>query len=289
MRRHCRIIATTTFAFWAATLSASANEIYLAQNATGSNSGVDCANAKTIAFFNSPANWGAASNQIGPGTVVHLCGLIAAPANSTGLIFQGSGTSGSPITLRFETDAVLESPYWASSVAGTSAGAITLGVGHAWLVIDGGGNGLIRNTGNGSSLANKVASTGISGFNCSNCTVKNLTIANLYVNVAGDGSLGDNSVVRALDVSGSNWSVHDNSIHDCGWCVVDFFAAGDTHTEIYRNDIFNMGHAVAFAPTSLAFCSAPCLLLHDNHIHDAANWTAPGCPFHNDGLHTFGF
>src|SRR5262249_10157401 len=36
-------------------------------------------------------------------------------------------------------------------------------------------------------------------------------------------------------------------------------------------------------------CSSPCLSLHDNHIHDAANWTAPGCPFHNDGLHTFGF
>jgi hypothetical protein len=58
--------------------------------------------------------------------------------------------------------------------------------------------------------------------------------------------------------------------------------------EIYNNNIYNMGHAVAYVTAGANACTGDCLLLHDNHIHDAANWSASGCPFHQDGLHTFG-
>src|SRR5262249_9074967 len=148
--------------------------IYLSQNGTASASGADCGNAVPVSFFNSAPNWGSGVNQIGPGTTVHLCGTITGPANSTGLSFQGSGTSGNPITLVFEKDAVMQAPYWASSVGGSAAGAITLDSGRSWIVVDGGQNGVIRNTANGSSWPNRAASTGISGFNCSNCTIRNL-------------------------------------------------------------------------------------------------------------------
>jgi hypothetical protein len=279
--------------FWSSVLVLSAgvalaSDIFVAQTATGADTGSACTAAHSYTFFNNAANWGSGTGKIGPGTTVHLCGTFTGTAGSTELTFQGSGTSGSPITVLFEANAVLQSPYWSTSLGGTPAGAITFGTGRSWLVVDGGTNGIVQNTANGSSLANHIASTGISGFNCSNCTVRNLTIANLYVNISGSGTLGDNSVVRAIDFNGPNWSIHDNTIHDCGWCVFDGYQNGDTHTEVFNNNIYNMGHAVAYAASTANACSSPCLLLHDNHIHDAANWSASGCPFHQDGLHTFG-
>jgi hypothetical protein len=269
-------------------MAAFASDIFVAQSAVGADTGFDCGSAHSYTFFNTEGNWGTGSGKIGPGTTVHVCGTIIGTAGGTGLSFQGNGASGNPITLLFEANAVLQAPFWAPSLGGSPAGAITFGVGRSWLTIDGGANGIVQNTANGSGLANHVPSTGVSGFNCSSCTVRNLTIANLYVNLSGSGTLGDNSVVRAIDFNGPNWSIHDNTIHDCGWCVFDGYQDGDTHTEIFNNNIYNMGHAIAYAASTSNGCSSPCLLLHDNHIHDAANWSAPGCPFHQDGLHTFG-
>ena len=266
----------------------SASDIYIAQNAAGANTGADCADAHSAGWFNSSANWGSNAGQIGPGTTVHLCGTFTGAADSTMLTFQGSGASGQPITLLFEPGAVLQAPYWASSVGGTTAGAITLGKSRSWIIVDGGTNGLVQNTANGSSLANHAPSTGISGFGCSNCTVQNLSIANIYVNVSGSGSLGDNSVARAIDFTGSNWTIANNTIHDCGWCVVDFYSGtSDTNENIYGNNVYNFGHAFALAAAATN-ASLSNYWLHDNHIHDTANWSASGCPFHQDGLHTFG-
>ena len=69
-----------------------ANDIYIGQNASGSGNGSSCANARAASFFNSGGNWGSGATQIGPGTVVHLCGNI-----TSGLTFQGDGTSGNPV------------------------------------------------------------------------------------------------------------------------------------------------------------------------------------------------
>ena len=282
-----KLIFAVMFVILVAGLS-NASDVYIAQNAAGGNTGADCADAHSAAWFNSSANWGSNTGQIGPGVTAHLCGTFTGAAGSTMLTFQGSGVSGQPIRLLFESGAVLQAPYWASSMGGASSGAITLGRGRSWIVVDGGTNGLVQNTANGSSLANHAASTGVSGFNCSNCTIQNLTIANVYVNLSGDGSLGDNSVARAIDFTGSNWTISNNIIHDCGWCVVDFYSGtGDTNENIYGNNVYNFGHAFALA-ASASNASLSNYSLHDNHIHDTANWSASGCPFHQDGLHTFG-
>jgi hypothetical protein len=264
----------------------SATDIYITQN--GSPTGVCASNVQTPAFFNTAGNWGSGAAQIGPGTTVHLCGTFTFPAGTTGFTFQGSGSSGSPITLRFESGAILQAPYFANSLGGTPAGAITLGIGRSWLTVDGANTGKIQNTANGSSLTNAQPSSGVSGFGCTNCTVKNLTIANLYVNVAGNGTLGDNSVVRAIDFNGKNWTISNNIIHDCGWCIFDAYADGDTNANISNNDVSNFGHGMMYAAGSAVTAVAPALLLHDNHFHDTANWGASGCPYHQDGLHTFG-
>lgn len=76
------------------TSAAAANTIYIAESSAGAANGADCADAYAASFFNSPANWGTGSNQIGAGTTVQLCGTI-----TTNLTFQGSGSSGSPVVL----------------------------------------------------------------------------------------------------------------------------------------------------------------------------------------------
>lgn len=79
---------------FASRATASANSVYLAQSEAGTADGADCADAYAYSFFNTSANWGSGTTQIGPGTTVHLCGTITSP-----LTFRGSGASGSPVVL----------------------------------------------------------------------------------------------------------------------------------------------------------------------------------------------
>ena len=87
---------------FAVTVFSSASDIYVAQNTTGGNTGADCADAHSAAWFNTPANWGSGGNQIGPGTTVHLCGVFTGTAGATMLTIQGSGSNGNPVTIKFE-------------------------------------------------------------------------------------------------------------------------------------------------------------------------------------------
>ncbi len=89
-------------------------DIYIAQSAAGGNTGADCADALAYTFFNTSSNWASTytGGKISPGTTVHLCGTITGTntANTNILRTQGAGTSGSPITIHFETGAIVQSP-----------------------------------------------------------------------------------------------------------------------------------------------------------------------------------
>lgn len=266
--------------------SASASDFYFAQSSAGSNNGTSCANA--YAYNDGTNGWNTAGKQTA-GNTLHVCGTFTGSANQSPLLtFSHSGSSGNPITLIFESGAILQAPYFSNSEGGTTGGAITLGNGQSWITINGNGVGVIQNTANGSSLANQQPSTAISGFGCSHCTITSLTIANMYVNVTNSGTLGDNSVVRAIDFNGSNWNITNNTIHDCGWCIFDSYANGDTNDNVSFNDVSAMGHGMMYAAASAVASVAPALFFHDNLIHDTVNWQATGCPFHQDGIHTFG-
>jgi hypothetical protein len=128
-------------------LRGSAASIYIAQTAAGSANGADCADAYAYSFFNTGGNWGSGSTQIGPGTEVHVCGTWSGSAGQQFLTVQGSGTSGNPVTIHFETNAIMEAPYF----SGTS-GAINVGA-NSYITVDGGTNGIIENTLNGTAGA----------------------------------------------------------------------------------------------------------------------------------------
>ena len=71
---------------------------------------------------------------------MHLCGTFTALVGASGyLSFQGSGTSGNPITFDFETNALLQAPYW-----GTGAAIFASGL--SYVMVDGGTNGTIQAT-----------------------------------------------------------------------------------------------------------------------------------------------
>jgi hypothetical protein len=67
-------------------------------------------------------------------------------------------------------------------------GAIT--VANSYIIVDGGSNGIIENTANGSQLANQQSSLGIDVRAVNSAIVRNLTIQNIFQNVASVNSNG---------------------------------------------------------------------------------------------------
>ena len=160
---------------------AGVTNVYVAQVAAGAANGSSCANADAAAFFNTAGNWGSGSTQIGPGTTVHFCGTI-----TSAMTAQGSGASGSPLTLLFESGANITLPVC------PSGGCLNI-QNQNYIIVDGGTpcgyisqamvncNGTIQSTASGSAFGNGSTSAfGVEATNCSNCEIRNLTIANVY-------------------------------------------------------------------------------------------------------------
>jgi len=262
-----------------------ANDIYLAQNAAGAGDASSCANAKSISFFNSSGNWGTGSSQIGPGDTVHLCGTIAGAAGSTALTFQGGGTSGNLITVLFEPGAVLSAPYWSIN------GAINI-TNHDYVTVDGGSNGIIRNTANGTGMANSAGSRGVSATGSSNITIKKLSISNICVHSSTADTKGcqtnGNNADALYVYGGSNNTISGNTIDDAHWGIFVPFP-GSTVTSninISNNTLFNVDHGVAVGDgNSSAQLSG--MIISGNTFHDMVNWDDVNDTFHHDYIHVF--
>lgn len=255
--------------------SAAAKDIYVSQSGTGT--GTSCTDTLPVSWFNTAANWGSGPSQIGPGTTVHLCGTFAGSAGQTMLTFQGSGVSGSPITLLFESGANLTAPYWSSN------GAINTN-GNTWLVVNGDvtnhRQGVIQNTANGTSLANLQISRGILADNCTNCTIQNMTIANLYVHSStSDAGISASSVNCVRDIGGDNFSVNNVLCHDAGWGI---FATSSNFT-LSNSEIYNVDHGAADAKTGSGTLTN--INIYGNHFHDYAAWDTGANAYHHDGIH----
>jgi hypothetical protein len=258
--------------------TALANGVYIAQTAVGAANGADCANALGVTYFNTSGNWASGTpngTQIGPGTTVHLCGTFTGTAGSTMLTVQGSGSSGNPITVLFESGASLTAPYWNGS-----SGAINTN-GKTDVVIDGGTGGVIQATANGTNLTYKQASLGIQAVNCTRCTVKNLTIANMYVHVPNDTILQINEAAAIKYIPANNFTVDHCTVHDGLWLLDGW----GTNLTITNNEIYHMDHGIAIGPSG----QATNITIAGNHFHDWVNWdTGAANAYHHDGIHMWG-
>lgn len=260
-----------------------AEDFYI--GATGSTTITDCQSScsSTCSYtvFNTAGNWGAGDGKISGGDTVHICGTLTGTAGTNLLTFQGSGTAGNVITLKFEAGAILTATYW-----GVDANAAIYASGKDYITIDGGTNGIIRATANGTSLANQQDNQGIQLYNSSHVTVQNLTISDMYVRVSGTEQ---NDYGTGIYINCSGNAVHSvtitaNIINDALQGIATKFCAGSQDYEISYNTISNVnwGGAVSHGENSSTITN---LNIHHNTISGWGNWddTSASNSFHHNG------
>jgi len=273
-----KLFVLVVFAF--ITIGSSATDIYIAQTAAGANNGADCADAHAVTWFNSSANWGTAAGQIGPGTVVHLCGTI-----SSNLTVQASGAAGNDIEILFEANAMLSQPACNPS-------CLNLG-GKDYLLVDGGSDGIIQNTANGTGLANNVGSYGIlfgSGNSCgSNIEIRNLTVQNIYVRTAGtDEGAGASDSGGIYGVNcGSNISVHNNTSTYAHVNIILAPYGSQSNYSVYDNTTDNATWGINIQAGSTT-SGVNGLYIYGNDVNDGTSWNDVNGTFHEDGIFVFG-
>jgi hypothetical protein len=258
-----------------------AKDIYVAHNSAGAINGADCTNAYSATWFNSSANWGSAATQINPGDTVHLCGSFAGTAGNTMLSVQGSGVAGRPITVLFETNAVLTAPYWPYATGAISCNN------HAYITIDGGSNGLIQNTADGTALAYQQNSKGVDGggTGCTNFTVKNLRISNLYIRTPL-------STTDATDTAGisliANNSIATKNTIDHSRVGIGLSFSNTSNGEISFNTETFVEHGITVGDTNNN-STLTGIKIHDNDLGGGAYLWDSGSAnmWHHDPIHVF--
>jgi hypothetical protein len=246
-----------------------AKDIYVAQTAQGSDTGADATNAHSAVWFNNSGNWGGGTTQINPGDTVHLIGGITST-----LAVQAGGTVGNVTTIYFESGAKLTQP----------ASTLMRCENVSYVVIDGGANGVIENTDNGTALGHQIATSGVYASGSSNLEIKNLTIRNLYVHTSTADNGPDVTTDGAIYFNGmgNNVSIHDNTFSDVGWVInLQGATAGTIGLAIYNNSFTNYDHGIA-GMGGIAGAS-----IHHNHFGSTANWDTTSNRWHHDGIHIF--
>ncbi len=252
--------------------------VYLAQSSAGAIDATSCANARAISYFNSSGNWGSGSTQIGPSTVVHLCGTL-----TTAIAFQASGTAGNVTKVLFETGAKFSAATWAGN-----AKIIDMGSGLSYIEVDGGTNGIIEATDNGSSdnYSNQSSFFGIEGEVCSHCRIHNLTIGDLFIkDEAGEDGYPNSGCGICMEDS-NNLQIDHNVIHDVQTCVDLSTSSHDMSAlEENNNTLFHCSAGTNMGVNGDHAVSG--FLFHDNEIYDWCNWDLTSNHLHHDGLHIF--
>jgi hypothetical protein len=280
------------FAFSALGFS-SATDVYITPN--GTSQGACTTSPQTLAWFNNSSSWGSGSNQIGPGTTVHLCGTFTFSSGATGLTAQGSGSAGSPITILFESGATLQAPDFGSGGAGIRLDGLN------YITVDGGGtgnagggtfapNGIIQATLSGTSggsciggpCSHNNGGTGISGVNTNNITIKNLLIRDMYLRTSTADQAPDWSNYFCIHASpSSNLTIDNNLMRDSG----EILAPNGDNIIISNNDISNTNHGLSLGAGSTSWTGT---YIYNNHFHDMNSWDAGSpFPYHHDGIHIF--
>ncbi len=267
-----RFILVLGFLF--AALPAGAKDFYVGGTQAGTGTGTGCSTAKPIIWLANAASWGTAAAQIGPGTTVHLCGIINGTPGQQLFVVRTNGTSTSPITIKWEPNAILSAPYW------SAMGAIYAS-GRSYIVFDGGTNGMIRNTANGTTGAYKQSTRAIYASYCNGCVVKNLTVANLYVRTATTDLAPTQTAINCVYfLQANNFTVNHLTCHDAGWAL----AGNGNNVTIEYSNLYNIDHGLAWGATGRMSGFS----IHDNHIHGYTNWDSTTNAYHHDGIHMWG-
>jgi len=208
------------------------------------------------------------------------------------LTVQGSGAAGNPIIIQSDSGLPvnLTAPYW-----NATRGALYCS-GQSYVTFDGNTTGVIQNSANGSLLASQQQSEGIVD-NCSNSTVENWTIENIYVHVTANSSdcTSAGNCVDSQCVSINNADhvlVINNVTHDCRVAIGFNLPNSVNYTswEVSHNTIYNADHGITIG-SNASNTSIASVLVHDNEIYNGSNWdslfASGNCDWHHDGVHVF--
>jgi hypothetical protein len=218
---------------------------------------------------------------------VLICGTFTGSAGATEFTFQKSGNSSSPVTLKFDSGAVLSAPYWSAN------GAISC-TNLSYITVDGGSTGVIQNTANGTNQSNHQSSAGFAANGCTNSQVMNLTIKNIYINAGSSSNASDTNGVNTQDIvfnGNSTDSVVANNTLSQAKTGVMFCAdpGGDASgVQIYGNNISDMDWGINVGGGDNGDTMNG-LLVHDNTITNWTNWQFPTDAMHQDGMIFFNF
>ncbi len=259
-------------------LSLASDTFYVSQSggSMSCNSGSQTTN--TSIFFNSSSNWQnpKTAGKIGPGDTVWLCGTFTGALNSNILTIQASGSSGSPITIKWDSSATLTSP-----ACGQNGAACFNTNSMSWLVLDGGSSSpSVTDTANGTSLANQINSTALNAQSCNNCEIRNLTITNMYV-ITGNNDSNEMGVGIQVGCT-SNTLVHDNSLDQMASPISDGFCDGDTADSFYNNTIDHFNHGIEIGNNGNQRISN--FSIYGNHLKNMVTWDTANDYHHHDGI-----
>lgn len=266
--------------------------IYYAQAAAGTGLGTDCSNPIAVHDvtngFNVAGKWGVGATQIGQDTIVHYCSVYNGTAGEADVFFfQAGGASGHPITLIFDSGAKLSSPVWASFTGAPITNH------QNWIIIDGGTNGIIENTDNGTGLGHNQNSGAIysdgSNVIIRNWHINNLCRHTLTSDLTGCGTSGSNPF--AIQWAGSNNTITNNVCDYTYSCVHMSQGTTDTGNVVSNNTATHMNWGVSVGLNSTS--NSGTLDIFGNDISIAVNWddTGTGCGgtpcFHHNGIFLF--
>ena len=263
----------------ASVLPLSAADIYFAQSSAGANNGADCADAYSVTRFNTDdSNWT-------PGNTLHLCGTFTGTAGQTMLTVQASGSIGNPITILFESGASLQAPYWGAQYHGAIDS-----IGMSNIVINGGANGFIENTANGTALANQAASQGIYVSHPTNILIENLTILAIYANGGSNPAATDTGGTNCNDIyvyaPVANLTISNNVLMAARAGVrVDFGATSIAGLNISGNSISDHCWGIMVGAGSGGETTSG-INLNNNTITNWTNWQCPSASVYCDNSTT---
>lgn len=257
-------------------IKANAEDIYISQSAGGGDTGEGCENAHSIDWFRAEENWANPKQlgKIGPGDTVHLCGTISGV-----LAIRQSGSPGLPITIVWESGAKLSQ---------AAAERFVNCRNNSYLVFDGGENGIIENTANGTGLGQAVTKAFDISL-CTNVEIKNLTIQNLYVHTSTSDNCPDVTRGAAVYSGGpcTDISIHDITFNHIGWVISFQFGSSTwaSNIKIFNNDFENFDHGIAIGQEDGGYFSN--VNIFNNHFGSTVAWDTDSNKWHHDGLHFY--
>lgn len=277
--------------------AAAAANVYFAQSAVGAANGADCADAFA---YNDGTNGISKLKNWVPGNTLHICGTISGGSGQNLVAAQASGTSGNPITIKFEPGAILQDPY-----CGTGGSACINISGHSFITIDGGNTGkattagkwtggLVQSYANGTAGANNCPGvdnsyTGACTSQVLNVTMieaigsSNIIIENLGPCVGSVGAFGNGAPGNAcIHFQGSNVTITNNQFAYDGIGIDNTSYGNASNTDISDNDFQQQGWGIGCAGAAVTNTNYQ---VHDNHFHNFTQWNSSGA--HVNGIHCY--